>query len=588
MKKQLSSLVVGLAIASGVQLPAMGESTLEEIVVTAQRRDQNIMDVPVAVTAMTAETLKAAGVVDMLDLNLASPSFFANTLSDPLGNSPVRIRGIGTGGGNPGFEGAVGMYVDDVFRSRAGAAMTTFFDMESVEILRGPQGTLFGKNTTAGAIVQKSAAPSFEGFDAKILLEAGDYGSQRVEGHINNTLSETVAFRLSGAWSETDGFFEHPITGRDTAWSDESAVRAQVSFVPSDRLSARVILDWSEWDSPANYGRSTRIDNRDLNGLNNTLWPAFALNTATGGEGYWYWDPDPTGVNPGPADPFSYDLANSQEGDSVLEQWGATVHVDYEINDNWSFRSVTGYREIDNDNYGGDWDFGPLALAGVLDQDFHFETFSQEFLFSGSTDLAGESFIDYVLGFNYFQEDITYNRVATVGPQFGPLFANIIFGAIGPFGGGFADGPLLGLPACNGGVPDPALLCYELAQVGNPDYAFQDVLWDQEEESLGVFGHITYNVNEQWSLIAGLRWNRIEKDITAINQAAPTNEQYFDDVQANSLGFYFADAALASPDWDGSIKDEEYTYLATVQYRPTDVIQWYLTYSRGFRPGVLI
>jgi len=168
----------------------------------------------------------------------------------------------------------------------------------------------------------------------------------------------------------------------------------------------------------------------------------------------------------------------------------------------------------------------------------------------------------------------------------GSTFTDIyLFGAVAPFGGGFADGPLLGLSACNGGVPAPELLCFSLGQVGNPDYAFQDVLWDQEEESLGVFGHVTYNVNDQWSIIAGLCWNRVEKDITADNQAAPTNEQYWDDVQANSLGFYFADAALASPDWDGSITDEEWTYLATVQYRPTDTTQWYPAYSRGFKAG---
>ena len=581
----LSMLVVLVAVSAIPLAPVAAETALEEIVVTAQRREQNLMDVPVAVTSYTGEMLEAAGVEDMLDLNLASPSFFGNTLSDPLGNSPVRIRGIGTGGGNPGFEGAVGMYVDGVFRSRAGAAMMTFFDMDNVEILRGPQGTLFGKNTTAGAIVQRSAAPQIGESEAGVSAEAGNYASKGVDAFVNVPVGETAALRLSALWEEDDGFFEHPVDGRDTAWTENTAVRLQLAVDPADRFSARFILDWSEWDSPANYGRSTRIDNRDLNGLNNTLWPSFALNQSTGGEGYWYWTPDPTGANPGPADPFGYEIATTQDADSVLEQWGAVAHLDFELNDNWALRSVTGYRDIDNDNLNGDWDFGPLGLAGRLDQVFRFETWSQEFLLNGSFDFDDGSSLEVVTGLHYFAEDIQYNRIATVGPQFQSLLAFSIFGGVAPLGGGFADGPLLGLPACNGGVPNPSAFCFSLAQVGNTAYEFQNVLWDQEEKSTGLFVHATYDLNDQWSLIAGVRWNRVEKDITADNQAAMTDEQYFDDVVNNSLGFYFADAALASPDWDGSIANEEFTYLATLQFRPTEDTQLYLSYSRGFKAG---
>ena len=346
------------------------------------------MDVPIAVTSYTGEMLEAAGVSGMLDLNLASPSFFGNTLSNPLGNSPVRIRGIGTGG-----------------------------------------------------------------------------------------------------------------------------------------------------------------------------------------------------ANPGPADPLGYEIATTQDADSVLEQWGAVAHLDFELNDNWALRSVTGYREIDNDNLNGDWGFGSLGLAGRLDQVFRFETLSQEFLLNGSFDFDDGRSLEVVAGLHYFSEDIQYNRIATVGPQFQNLLAFSIFGGVAPLGGGFADGPLLGLPACNGGVPNPTAFCFSLSQVGNTAYEFQKVLWDQEEESTGLFVHGTYDLNDQWSLIAGVRWNRVEKDITADNQAALTSEQYFDDVFNNALGFYFADAALASPDWDGSVANEEFTYLATLQFRPTDDTQLYLSYSRGFKAG---
>ena len=526
---------------------------LASVIVEAQRREQDILDVPIAVTAFNAEALEVAGVVDVLDLNLASPSFFANTLSDPIGNSPVRIRGIGTGGGNPGFEGAVGMYVDDVYRSRSGAALTTFFDMAGVEVLRGPQGTLFGKNTTAGAIVQRTAAPVFEELQGKVSASAANYGAYNLEAMINMPLGEAAALRIAGLYDETDGFFSNPVDGRDTAWSKNTGLRASLAFDASDRLEGRIILDWSEWDSPANYGRSTRISNLDTNGLNNTIWAASALDTTTGGAGYWYWTPDPTGVNPGSADPFSYDLANNHNGSSVLTQSGLTVHLNYELSDNLSLRSITGYRDLQNENLGGDWDFGPIDFGGGLDQDFDFETFSQEFLLDGS---AGSNF-EYVVGINYFQEDISYNRKARVGEQFGPVYSLL-------FTMGAVPGSVFGSPGVN----------------------FQNSDFTQEETSWGVFGHGTYNFNDQWAVITGVRWNSIEKDATHENNAAPDRDAYFDLITSSAFGFFALNGTgLSSPDFAASSEDEEFTYDVTLQYRPNVDMQLYAKYARGFKAG---
>ena len=565
MKKTL--LTCTALVMTGISWPAVAQETdestsagqgtqlLDNIVVQAQRRQQDILDVPVAVTAFDAEALDAAGVVDILDLNLASPSFFANTLSDPIGNSPVRIRGIGTGGGNPGFEGAVGMYVDDVYRSRSGAALTTFFDMGGVEVLRGPQGTLFGKNTTAGAIVQRTAAPVLGEFDASLKASAGNYSAYGFEGMVNLPLGENFALRLAGIYDETDGFFSNPVDGRDTAWVKNTGLRASFAFDANEWLSGRIIADWSEWDSPANYGRSTRIDNRDTNGLNNTLWAASALDTASGGAGYWYWAPDL--VNPGPADPFSYDLANNQNGDSVLSQSGITAHLNFDLFDNVRLRSITGYRNLDNDNLGGDWDFGPIDFGGGLDQIFDFETFSQEFLLDGVFDFSGGSSLDYVVGVNYFQEDIEYSRRARVGQQFGPVFSTLLTGGVTP-----------------------------AATIGAPGINFQDSDFTQDETSWGVFAHGTYNFNEQFAAIVGVRWNSIEKDATHENNAAATREDYHDLITSSAQGFFLLNGSgLSSPDFQAETEDEEVTYDFTLQYRPNVDMQLYAKYARGFKAG---
>jgi len=573
-----------IALAQETETAQVVEETdrLGMIVVTAQRREQDILDVPIAVTAFDAKALEAAGVTSLLDLNFASPSFFANTLADPVSNTPVRIRGIGAGG-NPGFEGAVGIYIDGVYRSRAGAALTTFFDMGGVEILRGPQGTLFGKNTTAGAIILRTAAPVMGEFQGSLRASAGNYNTRSVEGMVNIPLADKASLRLAALYDETDGFFSNPVDGRDTAPSKNTGFRASLAFQPTDRFDGRLVFDWSEWDSPAQFGHSTRIDNRDTNGLNNTLWPSFATNIASGGAGYWYWSPDPTGANPGPADPFSYAIANNRNSSSTLKQQGLTLHLNHDLTDNLRLRSISGYRELVNANIGGDWDFGPLDFGRALDLEYEFQTLSQEVLLEGNTDFANGSGLEYVLGFNYLQEEFDYSRRASVGAQFGPAFS-ILFNRLARLQ--FADGPTIGLPACNGGVPNPALGCFSTAQIGTSGVNFQNSDFTHEETSYGLFGHLTYNISDQFAIIGGLRWNSIKKEGTHRNNAAVGRAAYWDLVFSQAAAFFFLNGAgLSSPDFEASTDEEEITYDLTLQYRPNDDMQFYAKYSRGFKGG---
>ena len=534
---------------------ASGASRLDTIVVSAQRRQQDLLDVPVAVSTLTPKVLREQQVDDVIDLNRVSPSVFSNNLSSPLSNAPIRIRGIGTGGGNPGFEGAVAVYIDEVFRSRSGAALTTFFDMAGVDVLRGPQGTLFGKNTTAGAILQRTQEPVYGETTGYVGIEGAEYGSYEIEGAINLPAGENGALRFSGIFDKTDGFFYDPVNGRHTADSQIEGLRAQAKFDLSDQAVLRLVADYSSWATSGNYGRSTRINNTDADRNQNTLYAQLALGNVAGpatGAGYWYWDPDTANgfANPGPADPFSYNNVTNSLADQELNQFGLNAYVDYDLNDNMTLRSITSYRKIESANDNGDWDFGPVALAGILDVGQEFDTFSQEFLIQGDSEF-GDLTMEWVGGFHYFDEEIDNTRFITLGPTWSVLFRQ-------------APG-------------DPLW--------GDTTFPFQNVNFVQNEDSLGLFGHATLNLTESLSVVSGVRWNQIDKEVTFTNLNGSATE-YFDQVSTRAFGLLVAaTGASTAQGWSSERTDEELTYNFTLQWRPTLDTQLYANYSRGFKAG---
>jgi|GEM_PF-1456984 len=542
------------------------EPLLDEVITTATRSGaKEILDVPKAVTTLDASALESLGVSDVLDLNTAVPNVYVNTTSSPISNTPLRIRGIGTGGGNPGFESAVGVYVDEIYRSRPGTALATLFDMEGLDILRGPQGTLFGKNTTAGAMTIRTAVPKFDAFSASVEGSVENYGGYSVDGMFNVPFSDNAAFRLSATANHTDGYFTNPIIDKDdVAGGSDWATRAQFAFEPNDSMSVRLIADFSTWQSGYNYNSSTRIDSRDLDGSQNGFFGPFAFNQllvpgvgavpAPAGldtaANYWYWDLATPGAE---ADPFAREIVTQSLSDHQIDQWGLASILNYDFSNGISLKSITSYREIDSDNEDGDWDFGPLNFANTLNVFQDFETFSQEFLLSG--DLGDKA--EFLAGFHYFNETIDYSRIASANTQ--------VAGLLLPAG---LNTALLGVAGTN------------------PDYNFQDVTSDQEETSYGIFGQVTYDVTDQFSLIGGLRWNKIDKDFEFRNLAAPTPGQYFNDVANNAVVFLLADAGLATAfPHESDLSNEELTYNATLQYRPNDDMQLYASYSRGFKAG---
>ncbi|MEZ0242892.1 MAG: TonB-dependent receptor, partial [Sphingomonas sp.] len=223
------ALVMALAtpaMAQDTQTPDEGYGN-EEIVVTANGRAQQLSDVPISVTAVSSETMELTGATDIRQLNQVAPSLLVSSTGSEA-NGSARIRGVGTVGDNPGLESSVAVFVDGVYRSRSGIGLNEMGDIERIEVLRGPQGTLFGRNASAGLINIVSKAPSFDGFHGGGEATYGNYDYLRLGGFLNVPLGETAAARVDGVYVSRNGFYNDVTNGGTINDRDRFFVRGQV------------------------------------------------------------------------------------------------------------------------------------------------------------------------------------------------------------------------------------------------------------------------------------------------------------------------------------------------------------------------
>nr|WP_240048795.1 TonB-dependent receptor plug domain-containing protein [Parerythrobacter lutipelagi] len=203
------------------------------IIVTATRREQDVQDIPIAVTAVSPVQLERQGVVNVQEITNVSPSFSTSSAQTAAGSVVLRIRGVGTTSNNIGFESAVGIFIDGAYQSRPGVALSEFVDVERVEVLRGPQGTLFGRNTSAGALNITNKRPDLSEFGGFANATYGNRDLYSIQGAINVPIvQDTLAVRLTGAYRERDGFIT--VVDRngaelgDSNGADQFLVRGQI------------------------------------------------------------------------------------------------------------------------------------------------------------------------------------------------------------------------------------------------------------------------------------------------------------------------------------------------------------------------
>lgn len=383
-------LTAAILSALGVSMPVLAQSgeddemRLEEVIVTATRREQSLQEVPMAITAFTDAQLEALQADNLDSIQGAVPNL--NLVQGRGSNSSVNafIRGVGQPDALQTFDPAVGIYVDDVYMSRIQGAMFKLYDVERVEVLRGPQGTLYGKNTPGGAIRLITRTPGQE-TEAKAGITLGDYSRFQAAGYISGALSENFAASLSILHDERDGFVTDPVTGMEYNDEDTTAARLKASWDVSEDVNITFSADYSSEDVALTLGRAEA--------------PLVSIDLGTGLPVVRHLP------SPGEWD-FMTRTDLGQVGGQEVDNSGLAMTVSWDINDNLAFKSITASRELDADLY-VDIDATELELGDVF-VGVEQEQFTQEFQLLGSNG----SNVNWVAGLYYLNEEVPSHQEA--------------------------------------------------------------------------------------------------------------------------------------------------------------------------------
>lgn len=503
-----------LALLLAASTLAAQQPALEEIVVTAQKREQSLMDVPISVTALGAEALTANLVTDIYDLQAAVPALQVNAVDPPSQGTAFALRGLGNSVFNMGFDPAVAAFVDGVYRSRSGLlSASDFLDLERVEILKGPQGTLFGKNTTAGVIHFVSRKPDFEGPGG--MIEAGfeEYGRYRVKGSVNLVASDSAAFRFAATYAQGDGWLDLINSGEEIHDLDRFALKAQALFNISDSLQVHVTAD---------YATLSEICCAPLRNVNDPLSATVnGAAAAAAGSGI---------VNPPDLDALvaESNLPPEYEADDA----GISVQATLELG-GMTLTSITGWRNFEDTNV-KDNDFSGVDALRSNQSLPEVSLVSEELRLAG----GGEN-LDWMVGGFFSRENIELINEFIWGPQITswPFFAPGLFGT-------------------------------------QPGRGFHH-RFEQEINSSALFAHVRIALNEQFSLTLGGRYSRDEKDGTLVS----------DHPMTNAFGIFNSLPLAVVYDYDASTDESEPTYTASIDFRPSDNVMLFATYSRGYKSG---
>ncbi len=532
----MNHLKAGLAGLVAFALPhaAMGEDAgeagadiIEEVIVTATKREESIQDVPIAVSAFLGEDLAARGVEDLYGLAEVAPSIAVYSSNSTSNGGTLRIRGVGTTGNNPGLEAAVGTFIDGIYRSRAGLAFNDLIDVDRVEILRGPQGTLFGKNTVAGAVNVLTRKPEFEN-TLDLTLGAGDFNSGQMAVVGNGVLSEDIlAARVTYAYRQRDGFYENVDTGDAYDNRDRHNVRLQLLWTPSDDVEVRIIGDRTERDE--------------------TCCPAA------------FWIPGPTSpvvaALGGDIAPFEVDgsvrVGANYEPYEIVRDQGLSVDVRWEADNGVSFRSITARRDYEVAR-GQDIDFTNADILHPQDTDESFENISQEVQLYGETD-----HLSWLVGAYAYTEDLESTEY-------------IVFS----HDGGNYLGALFGAPAL------AAVVMGDPAGRGVPGQGY-DAVFFSETEGWSAFTQNTWRATERFDVTLGLRYSTEEKDAGAIINGAPFGETVDDPF----CGIVPIASLCDNLSYNNKEDESEVTGTLKGAFAVTEDVNLYASYSRGYKAG---
>ncbi len=581
MYKTLAKLSLGLVVAS-LSFTAVG-AVLEEVIVTAQKRTESLQDVPISVTPISGELIQDASIRSFNELGAYVPNFH---LSENPVNTSMTLRGSSIGA-NQSFEQSVGIFVDGVHYGRGRQSRLGLFDLEQIEVLRGPQGILFGKNTLSGAINVTTAAPKVgEGLSGRIAGSFESDNGKYFEGHVSTSLSDTLAVRLSGMKRSIDGYVKNTAPNAnlsDMPTLDEQIFRIGVQWTPSEQTNVGLRYTSAEFireGAMATVSRFQPLPNAPATNLAMFATMAATFPNFAPSEDDAYRDAISVGGT---------ESLNGGNGAERLEGTDTThgefsLNIDHEFANGLSLNLVTGHSEYEYSD-GIDADFLPVQFIGRSD-DSDFEAFFQEARLS--SDEAAR--FSWVLGANYIETTQEIDRSVTFDGTLGqPNFMRVLtcpapqlLGACGlPT---FINYTPQQLQALTGGaVPfgvEGVSMFSQSARVSN---------WKQDTESFAVFAQGTFDISESLQLTAGLRYVEESKEATARTDLT-TGAFGLDNPippAANPLfhGVWAASFATWAHAFDEERDTDELLSSVSLKWSASDDHLFYVSYAEGFKTG---
>lgn len=598
-KLALSAAVAGLALGASAQ-------QLEEVVVTAQKRTESLQDVPISVTAISGDQIAMNSIRSFSELGAYVPNF---SVSENPVNTIITMRGISVGG-NQAFEQSVGLFLDGVYLGRSRQARLGLFDLEQVEVLRGPQGILFGKNTLAGAINVRSASPEVGGdLTGRLAASFESDNGEYFEGHIGGSVSENVAVRFSMMDRSIDGYLDNaaPNAGYpDQPTTDETIARIGLQWEPSESTSVGLRYTYADYErvgsnvvvtkfSPTMVdadGDGTRetpfapATDFAVFGLVGVAFPGFNSYATRDSRTSYY-------------DGYSFGGTGGLDGGVGPERLSGTdtqnhefsLNIEHEFGNGMTLTAVTGFSEYEYKD-GIEADFLPLSFIGRSD-DSEFDQFSQEIRLASSV----EGGFSWVVGGTFVESTQEIDRFigldGTLGiPQI--LTATSGVPTILAYTQDDLDqiGAAFGIPA--GGLPAGVEGLTMWSAVGRGSE------WVTDTESWAIFAQATWDITDRLSLTAGVRYTEETKDasaevwlndstqgfgtkpaypeeslVTAQPDIGNLLQQELQGALFGSYGHHFVETR----------KTDQTIPAITLNWRPADNHLLYTSYTEGFKSG---
>ena len=544
------STLVLTSLALGIYCNGSHASAIEEVIVTATKRAESIQEVPVAVSAMTGDEMQSKGIFDTNDLMGHVPNLQINS---PWGDSQpnFNLRGVGVGNEfNANVASPIGVYFDEVYEGFRAAQGAQIFDVERIEVVKGPQGTLYGRNTTGGAINIISRTPQMEESNGYITAGYGNYNRRRLQGAAETTLIDgKVGVRVAGTWVKGDGYIEN----KNSQYGIDNTLIGDSDFASEDSKAIRIIV------------RAQPTDNLDV-----------TLKLYTGEAKPIGAAPIPEFVNstlPLPASGFGRDPALADDeavsfrgGRFFNDTDGATLTVKWDINDSLSLISTTATSE-NKQNLSIDFGGSTFAAAGLpsgIDvADIGYanyiadnEAFNQDIRLNYSTEK-----LNLIVGLYYGDDEVITNNRVTFS---GYLDSTVPAGSFNPLG---LFGPSLG-PATS----------FD---------AFQD--FTQERTSKAFYAEASYDFTEKLTVTLGARYTEDESsldDFYALylnSSDAPTAYAYYSTLNPTPASIFPLDPAAYLPRL--STKEDNWTGRIIFDYQLAEDVMGYISYSKGYRAG---